>query len=110
MWRKRGEVPQTPKLLNGSWVLHIYVGCVSQLEEEGAWLPEEAGLDEGSIVATFAEKEAGLYLDGVWYSFSEFLFVSDSVKSFCHSLEVSYYVFVVLRAAVFLELVQTASK
>ena len=76
-------------------MLRGHVGCVAQVEEEGVSLPVEADLDEISIVATFAEQDAGPYSDGVRCQFLELLFDSDSVSRFFCSLKVSFDVFAV---------------
>ena len=40
-------------------------GCITQPEEEGAWLPDRADLDERDVASTFSEKDSGLNSDGV---------------------------------------------
>ena len=76
-------------------MLRGHVGCAVQIEEKGGWLPTDADLDEGAVVATLAEQDSGSYSDRVRCPFLEFLFDRRSVNSFCRSLKVSCNVFAV---------------
>ena len=46
-------------------MLRSHEVCVTQADEEGTWLPEEADLDERDVVSTFSEKDSGLNSDRV---------------------------------------------